>query len=162
MPNPVKQIVLALSFYPRGGSAQVVRYLSRRLARSFATRLYTGSLGAPGDLTHAGTFFAGMDPIALDYSGAHRQWQGGRDPLLADPPMHGSFEDRPGVPDVFLAKLSPEMAGRQVATWGRIFSVEEDEPQIAHLHHLTPLHEPPSTSGTPQGSLHTFTGPNSR
>jgi hypothetical protein len=60
MPNPVKQIVMALSVYPRGGSAQVVRYLSRRLARSFETRLYTGSLGAPGDLTHAGTFFAGM------------------------------------------------------------------------------------------------------
>ena len=55
--------------------------------------------------------------------------------------MHGSFEDRPGVPDVFLAKLSPEMAGRHLGTWRQIFSVEEDEPQIAHLHHLTPLHD---------------------
>jgi hypothetical protein len=66
MPNPVKRLVIVLHFYSRGGSAQVVRYLSSRLAGSFETRLYAGSLGAPGDLTHAGTFFAWMDPVPLD------------------------------------------------------------------------------------------------
>ena len=104
---------MALYFYPRGGSAQVVRYLASRLAESFGIHLFTGSLGEAGDLTHAATFFAGMDPIALDYSAAYHEWQDGRDAMLADPPMHGSFEDRFGVPDVFLARLSPELAGRR-------------------------------------------------
>ena len=131
---------MALYFYPRGGSAQVVRYLGSRLRKSLGTRLYTGSLGETGDLTHAGTFFAGMDPVALDYTAADLEWRNGCDPLRADPPMHGSFEDRPGVPDIFLAKLSPELAGRQVSAWRRLFSLEEREPEIAHLHHLTPMH----------------------
>ena len=132
---------MGLYFYPRGGAAQVVRYLSPRLARSLSTSLYTGSLGEPGDLTHAGTFFAGMDPVALDYSKADREWRDGKDPLVSDPPMHGSFEDRTGVPDVLLARLSPELAARQVSAWRGIFSLEEDEPDIAHLHHLTPMHD---------------------
>ncbi|MCH8090191.1 MAG: hypothetical protein IH955_09295, partial [Chloroflexi bacterium] len=76
----------------------------------------------------------------MDYSVADRDWRDGGDPLLADPPMHGSFEDRPGVPDVFLAKLSPELAARQVEAWRGLFSLEEDEPEIVHLHHLTPMH----------------------
>ena len=133
-------VITALYFYPRGGSAQVVRYLASRLAKSFSTRVYTGSLGEVGDLTHAGSFFAGMDPIALDYTTADLEWRNGGDPLRAHPPIHGSFEDRPGVPDTFMAKLSPELAERQVSAWRRLFSLTELEPEIAHLHHLTPMH----------------------
>ena len=55
--------------------------------------------------------------------------------------MHGSFEDRPGVPDKFLASLSPEQTERQVSAWRRLFSLEETEPDIVHLHHLTPMHD---------------------
>ena len=66
---------MALYFYPRGGSAQVVRYLATRLAKSFGTRLFAGSLGEVGDLTHAGTFFSGLNPIALDYSAADLEWR---------------------------------------------------------------------------------------
>ena len=131
---------MALYFYPRGGSAQVVRYLAGRLGKSLSTRLYTGSLGETGALTHAGTFFAGMNPIPLDYTVADLEWRNGGDPLRADPPMHGSFEDRPAVPDIFMAKLSPEQAGRQVLAWRRLFSLEDKEPEIVHLHHLTPMH----------------------
>ena len=141
MGKPAKRVIMALYFYPRGGSAQVVRYLAVRIAKSFSTRLYTGSLGEAGDLTHAGTFFAGMDAITLDYTAADVEWRNGGDPLRADPPMHGSFEDRPGAPDVFLAKLSPELAGRQVSAWRRLFAREDQEPDIVHLHHLTPMHD---------------------
>ena len=136
-----ERLVMGLYFYPRGGSAQVVRYLAPRLARSFSTGLYTGSLGEAGDLTHAGTFFAGMDPVSLDYSAADREWRDGRDPQLFVPPMHGSFEDRTGVPDIFLANVSPAMADRQVSAWRGLFSLEEKEPDIVHLHHLTPMHD---------------------
>ena len=140
MGKPDKRVVMALYFYPRGGSAQVVRYLASRLRKSFSTRVYTGSLGEAGDLTHAGTFFGELDPITLDYTAAHLEWRNGGDPLRSDPPIHGSFEDRPGVPDIFLPKLSPELEGRQVSAWRRLFSLEETEPEIAHLHHLTPMH----------------------
>ena len=140
MANPSKRAIMALYFYPRGGSAQVVRYLASRIGKLFNTRVFTGSLGEAGDLTHARTFFAGLDPIALDYTAADLEWRNGGDPLRADPPMHGSFEDRPGVPDIFLAKLSPELAELQVSAWRRTFSLVEEEPEIAHLHHLTPMH----------------------
>jgi len=135
-----KHLVLGLYFYPRGGSAQVVRYLASRLKRSLNTHLYTGSLGKAGALTHAGTFFAGLDPVVLDYTAADLVWLSGGDPLRANPPMHGSFEDRAGVADTFLAKLSPELTDRQVSAWRDLFSLEEDEPDIVHLNHLTPMH----------------------
>lgn len=136
-----QRVVMACYFYPRGGSAQVVRYLTSRLKKSFNIQLYTGSLGEAGSLTNASTFYAGMDPIQLDYSKAELEWQNGGDPMLAEPPMQGSFEDRPGVADIFLAKLNPDLAGRQVSAWRRLFSLEEKEPDIVHLHHLTPMHD---------------------
>ena len=141
MSSARKRLVMALYFYPRGGAAQVVRYLAPRLRKSFSTRLYTGSLGEAGAETHAATFFAAMNPVALDYTPADLEFRSGGDPLLADPPMHGSFEDRPGVPDKFLASLSPEQTERQVSAWRRLFSLEETEPDIVHLHHLTPMHD---------------------
>ena len=53
---------MGLLFYPRGGSAQVVRYLARRSQRvGWDTSLACGSLGEPGERTHAETFFAGLD-----------------------------------------------------------------------------------------------------
>jgi glycosyltransferase involved in cell wall biosynthesis len=135
-----KRVVMACYFYPRGGSAQVIRYLASRLRKSLSIHLYTGSLGEAGALTNASTFYAGMDPIQLDYTKADLEWQKGGYPMLADPPMQGSFEDRPGVADVFLAKLSPELARRQVLAWRQLLSLEEKEPDIVHLHHLTPMH----------------------
>lgn len=62
-------------------------------------------------------------------------------PPAADPPMHGSFEDQAGVPDTFLAKLSPELRMRQVSAWRQLFSREEEAPDIVHLNHLTPMHQ---------------------
>ena len=125
-----KRVMMALYFYPRGGSAQVVRYLGGRLRKSLRAQLYSGSPGQAGAATHAGIFYAGMNPIPLDYTAAELEWRKGGDPLRAEPPMHGSFEDRAGVADKFLARLSPGLAGRQVSAWRRLFSLEDKEPDI--------------------------------
>src|SRR5205085_339032 len=59
---------MALLFFPRGGSAQVARYMARALPRAgWDVRLLSGSLGAPGDATNADTFFSGIDVRAVDY-----------------------------------------------------------------------------------------------
>ena len=43
------RVVMGLLFYPRGGSAYVVRYLSPALARAgWTVSLTVGSLGVPG------------------------------------------------------------------------------------------------------------------
>ena len=90
---------MGLLFFPRGGSAQVARYLAPCLGDAgWTVSLVTGSLGRDGDETHAGTFFAGLDGVhALDYSDPHV-------------PMHPSFEDRPGAPDPVLARVPPSDA----------------------------------------------------
>ena len=47
---------MALMFFPRGGSSQVVRYLSRFLPDAgWDVTLVTGSLGAPGADSNART-----------------------------------------------------------------------------------------------------------
>jgi len=83
-------------FFPRGGSAQVVRSLSRAIAAGpsgWRPRIVRGSLGAPGEAGHAGTFFAGLDVVPVPYDAAARA----PDPLRASPPFHPSYEDRPGA-----------------------------------------------------------------
>jgi hypothetical protein len=65
-------VVSALFFFPRGSSAQVTRSLARALpAAGGQPTLAAGSLGQPGEPTHARSFFAGIDVhAALDYSPA--------------------------------------------------------------------------------------------
>ncbi|MFQ5921476.1 MAG: hypothetical protein ACE5M4_01390, partial [Anaerolineales bacterium] len=68
------RILLCLVFYPRGGSAQVVRYLSRALIdQGHDVHLATGSL-SDGDSQHeAGTFYGEIPLTIADYTEA---WQG--------------------------------------------------------------------------------------
>ena len=62
---------MGLLFYPRGGSAQVARYLAAALDRKgWPVRLFTGSLGEPGAVANAATFFAGLDVVAADFTPA--------------------------------------------------------------------------------------------
>jgi hypothetical protein len=65
------KIVMGLLFFPRGGSAQVTRYVAAALGDAgWSVSLVAGSLGAPGQGTHAPTFFAGIDLQYLDYTAA--------------------------------------------------------------------------------------------
>lgn len=131
----------ALMFFPRGGSAHVVRHLALALPGSgWSTRVIAGSLGAPGAPGHAPSFFGEeVDLVAVPYDDALRAAV----PVLASPPMHPSFEDREGAPDPVMAGLDDAVAEHLAAEWTRILAAPGvlGEVELAHLHHLTPVHE---------------------
>jgi glycosyltransferase involved in cell wall biosynthesis len=130
---------MGLLFFPRGGSAQVMRYLARSLPDAgWSVTLACGSLGGPGEQSHAETFFRGLDVRPLDYTDAATA----ADPMAADPPFHPSFEDRPGAPDRVFARLGPDEFEHQVRTWERhLREAGAAQSDVLHLNHLTPLHE---------------------
>ena len=134
---------MGLMFYPRGGSAQVARYLSRALLEfGWEIGLASGSLGSPGELTHAGTFYEGLQVEAADYTPALERFRHGGDQLAGPLPFHASFEDRRGAPDPVFAALGPEQAEAQVSAWtGVLERAGFDHVDVLHLHHLTPMHE---------------------
>ena len=134
---------MGLLFFPRGGSAQGARYLSRALvAAGWSVELVTGSLGEWGDDTHAPTFFAGAGVHYLDYSEALRVFAMGGSATGAVVPMHPSFEDREGAPDVVLAAVPVELAGHLSTVWEEPFrAAGAERADVFHLHHLTPQHE---------------------
>jgi glycosyltransferase involved in cell wall biosynthesis len=134
-----RRVVMALMFFPRGGSSQVVRYLARFLPiAGWDVTLVTGSLGGPEAESNAENFFKGLDVHTVDYTEAVEA----PEPLRADPPMHPSFEDRPGAADPVFAKVDGDVYERLVATWqdalDRAGAADAD---LLHLNHLTPMHE---------------------
>jgi glycosyltransferase involved in cell wall biosynthesis len=133
------RVVTGLFFFPRGGSAQVARELGRALpGAGWQARLAAGSLGRPGELTNACSFFAGIDVEPLDYSPALEL----ADPLAAPVPFPPYYEDRPGAPDRVFAAVDDAAFERLVGAWievlGRAGAGEAD---LLHLHHLTPANE---------------------
>jgi D-inositol-3-phosphate glycosyltransferase len=137
------RVGMGLLFYPRGGSAQVARYLGPELERiGWPVSLVAGSLGDPGDRTHAETFFADQHPYAVDYNAAVAAYREGRDPIAEPVPLHPSFEDRPDAPDRVFAAVSPELGDHLARAWERILAdAWGEDVAIHHLHHLTPIHE---------------------
>src|SRR5829696_7455802 len=128
------RVLMGLQFFPRGGSAQVANNLARALpASGWEVRVVSGSALPPGD---AGTFYAGLDVVAVDMTAA----LDAADPMAADPPLHPSYEDRPGAPDRVFAALDDAAFEHQVAAWARILDdAGAADCDILHLHHLTPL-----------------------
>src|SRR3954470_19911727 len=97
---------MGLMFFPRGGSAQVARYLGRSLPKAgWDVSIACGSLGEPGEESHAETFYEGLEVHPLDYGSADD--------------FQPSYEDRPGAPDRVLASLDDEAYERLVAVWER-------------------------------------------
>ena len=134
---------MGLYFYPRGGSSHVVRALDGALgAAGWDVTIATGSLGRPGSLGHAATFFAGADLLVGEYDDAVEQWRRGRDPMDAPFPMHASFEAREGVPDRAFPFVSPEQAEHGAEAWARVLagSARLGRARVLHLNHITPLH----------------------
>src|SRR4051794_16312054 len=134
---------MGLLFYPRGGSAQVARYLSHALiAQAWPVTLVSGSLGPSGALGNAEEFFAGIDTVAAPYDDAVERFGLGGDPMDAPFPMQPSYERREGVPDRSFTLVSPEQGARIVAAWSRLLagSPELARARVLHLHHLTPIH----------------------
>ncbi|MEX0992839.1 MAG: glycosyltransferase family 4 protein [Solirubrobacterales bacterium] len=138
-----RQVAMGLLFYPRGGSAQVARYLSRTLDDlGWPVTLACGSLGTPGDRTHAATFFDGIRVAAANYNAAMQTYRAGGDPIADPVPLHPSFEARENVPDRVFAAVSPELGDHLAFAWESLMAdAWRDDPAVFHLHHLTPLHE---------------------
>jgi glycosyltransferase involved in cell wall biosynthesis len=127
-----RRVLQALLFFPRGGSAQVARYLARSLpAAGWEVAIGCGSLGGPGEESHAETFYEGLEVHPLEY-----------DPGVADPPFQPSYEDRPGAPDRVFASVDDETYERLVAVWERqLARAGAGRADVLHLHHLTPITE---------------------
>jgi D-inositol-3-phosphate glycosyltransferase len=134
---------MSLLFYPRGGSSQVVRYLLPALEGSgWQVSLVAGSLGEPGDRTHAQSFFKHPLLTPVDYGPALRAHEQGGDPPGEAMPMHPSYEDRPRAPDPVFAAVSPAAGDHFAAAWERVIAnAWPQPPDVAHVHHLTPMHE---------------------
>ncbi len=134
---------MGLMFYPRGGSAQVARYLSRALQLlGWDVRLAVGSLGAAGEPTHAATFFRGLQVEPADYTPALERFERGAEALAGPVPLHGSFEDRKGAPDPVFAALGPEQTEAQIEAWAAVLErAGFADVDLIHLHHLTPMHD---------------------
>jgi D-inositol-3-phosphate glycosyltransferase len=134
---------MGLLFFPRGGSAQAARYLSTALTQTgWSVELVTGSLGDPGEETHAPTFFAGTPVQHLDYSDAVRAFGAGGSAVSAPVPMHPSYEDREDAPDVIFSAVPAELVGHLSSVWETPFrAAGADRAQVFHLHHLTPQHD---------------------
>ncbi|MFB7618315.1 glycosyltransferase [Kitasatospora sp. NPDC056181] len=141
MPN----IDTALTFFPRGGSAQVARYLLREYnRRNWTTRIHAGSLGQPGDPGHAPTFYAGLDLRTYDYNPAYARFTAGQDPQSDPLPFHPSYEDRSlgarGCPDPMFAAVPPTAGARLTRAWtSHLTRHRSTRPDALHLHHLSYL-----------------------
>jgi glycosyltransferase involved in cell wall biosynthesis len=129
-----KRVLMGLTFFPRGGSAHVANNLARALpASGWEVRVVSGSGEPPGD---AREFYEGLDLVAVDMTAAARA----TDPMAADPPMHGSYEDREGAPDRVFAALDDAAYEHQVDAWADVLEqAGAPDHDVLHLHHLTPL-----------------------
>lgn len=137
------RIIMGLLFFPRGGSAQVARYLATALDDAgWSVSLVTGSLGTPGQDTHAPTFFTGIDLQYLDYTAAAAAFETGASAVAEPVPMSPSYEDREGAPDPVLAAVDPALADHLSSAWEAPFAAAGAErASLFHLHHLTSQHD---------------------
>jgi glycosyltransferase involved in cell wall biosynthesis len=130
---------MGLLFYPRGGSAHVARNLARALPQAgWDATILTGSISEADTFGDAARFYKHLDVRPVDMTGALHA----ADPMAADPPLHPSYEDRPGAPDRCFATLDDREAEHQVTAWTRALqSAGAAHADVLHLHHLTPLYE---------------------
>jgi glycosyltransferase involved in cell wall biosynthesis len=133
------RVVMGLQFFPRGGSAHVARAIATGLpADGWDVTIVSGSVVDAEGHRDARRFFAGLDVRPFDMTAAFDA----PEPLLADPPLHPSFEDRPGAPDRVFASVDDAVFEHHVAAWSRaLVAAGAAEAEVLHLHHLTPLHE---------------------
>jgi glycosyltransferase involved in cell wall biosynthesis len=131
---------MSLMFFPRGGSAQVARYVARALPEAgWDVTLVAGSLGGEDEASNARAFFAGVEDLRpVDYT----ESRDAPDPLAAGIPFQPSFEDRADAPDRVFAAVDDEAYERLVATWERVLGdAGAADADVLHLHHLTPMNE---------------------
>src|SRR3954451_12310396 len=136
---------MSLMFFPRGGSAQVARYVARALPNAgWDVTLVAGSLGDETEASNAAVFFEGVEDLRpVDYTAA----RDAPDPLAATPPFQPSFEDRADAPDRVFAAVPDEAYESLVACWEEVLAdAGAADADVLHLHHLTPMNEAASRS----------------
>src|SRR2546423_6961464 len=141
------RVVMGLVFFPRGGSAQVARYLARMLPEAgWEVSIASGSLGPPGAESNAASFYAGLDVRSLDYTEAAEA----PDPLAADPPFQPSYEDRPGAPDRVFASVDDDALARLATTWERqLAAAGAGQAALPPPHPPTPINPAPERAFPP-------------
>jgi len=139
------KILMSIIFYPRGGSAQVARYLSRALIKlGHEVHLMVGSL-RDGDPQHdARVFYSDLSLTTADYTAAWQGFKRGRNPISAEwsVPFHPSYEDKPDVPDRVFYKVNRAEYRALQGCWERLFQGLNSrfQPDVMHLHHLNHMH----------------------
>src|SRR3954464_4395562 len=131
---------MSLMFFPRGGSAQVARYVARALpGAGWDVTLVAGSLGDSSEASNPQVFFQGVEDLRpVDYTEA----RSAPDPLAFETPFQPSFEDRADAPDRVFAAVSDEDFERLVSFWeGVLGDAGAAAADVLHLHPLTPMNE---------------------
>ena len=139
------KVLMAIAFYPRGGSGQVVRYLARALtARGHNVLIVAGSLKGADPTADAAKFYDGLDLVEVDYSKAAGGFAAGHNPMSGrfDVPFPPSYEDKPGTPDRVFYRVSRSEMRHLIACWKDVLSktTRQFQPDVAHLHHLNHVH----------------------
>jgi glycosyltransferase involved in cell wall biosynthesis len=137
-----RRVVSASMFFPRGGSAHVIRSLATRLpAEGWDVTIVSGSRRDCGGHGDARRFYRDLDVHEVDFTQALAA-PDPMDPPGGAPPMHPSFEDRRDAPDRVFASLDDRALRRQVDAWARAMAdAGAADADVLHLHHLTPLNE---------------------
>src|SRR4051794_30286162 len=135
-----RRVVSASLFFPRGGSAHVIRALATHLPdHDWDVTVVSGSRHEAGPHGDARRFYAGLNLVEVDFTAALHA-RDPFDPPGDKPPMHPSFEDRPGAADRVFASVDDRLYERQVGAWaGALERADAAEADVLHLHHLTPL-----------------------
>jgi len=130
---------MGLQFFPRGGSAHVAQNLASALPDcGWDVRVLSGSVRIPGRPGDAEAFYRGLDVRTVDMTAA----LSAPDPMWADPPLHPSYEDRPGAADRCFASLDDATVEHHAACWERaLLAAGAPTMDVLHLHHLTPINE---------------------
>ena len=129
---------MGLVFFPRGGSAHVARNLARNLPDAgWDVTVLSGSLTMPGRPGGAREFYRGVDVRPFDMTEA----LSAPDPMLAERPLHPSYEDRPDAQDRIFASLDDVTFEHHTLAWARALEAAgAADADVLHLHHLTPIH----------------------
>lgn len=117
-------------FFPRGGSAHVVRALASHLPEhGWDVTIVAGSKAEGSGHGDARAFFEGLDVRPVDFD-------------AGDAPLHPSYEDRPGAKDEVFAAVDDAAFEAHVAAWATALqNADAASADVLHLHHLTPIHE---------------------
>ncbi|WUS98903.1 glycosyltransferase family 4 protein [Streptomyces sp. NBC_00708] len=127
-------------FFPRGGSAHVLRYLTPRLhdlgvrfdLTAGSTRAFAG-----GD---AAQFYGSLCRHQVNYDSAFAAYEQGLDPMVVEAPIHPSYEDKDGVPDRSFGRVGPEATRHLESRWATLFrEFGFEKADVIHLNHLTPM-----------------------